>query len=191
MTATFTLRKSDIARVIRTLNAVDKELMKSMRKEFRTEIRPFANELKSNIPGPSPLSGFSQGTRKARTTTPAKRRSPYVWKKPSASIDIGSRSRGRRRGRYKTEPIVRIVFTDKRPFSAFSVMETARQAKSWRGENMIRGLEKKGYGPVGKGRWVIEQFYSNQGKTVRIAIGILNKYARLVNIKIARLDRFR
>lgn len=189
MTVSFTLRKTEVGRLYRILNAVDKDLTKQMRADFRSEIRPYANELKANIPGPSPLSGMSRGVRLARTTTPAEQRSPYVWKKPSASIDVGSRSRGRRSGRYRTEPILRIRFNDKRPYSAFSILETARQATNWRGENMLRGLEKKGYGPVGKGRRVIDQFYQKQPEMIGIAQRILVDYAKRVNVRLASIGR--
>lgn len=187
MTVSFTLRKTEVGRLYRILNAVDKDLTKQMRADFRSEIRPYANELKANIPGPSPLSGMSRGVRLARTRTPADERSPYVWKKPSASIDVGSRGRGRRSGRYRTEPILRIKFNDKRPYSAFSILETARQPTNWRGENMLRGLEKKGYGPVGKGRWVIDQFYQKQPEMIRIAQRILVDYAKRVNVRLASI----
>lgn len=193
MTVSFQLRKTEVARLIRVLNSVDKDLMKQMRADFRSEIRPYANELKDNIPGPSPLSGMSRGVRLARTRTPAGERSPYVWKKPNASIDIGSRSKGRRgrgAGRYgRTEPVLRIRFNDKRPYSAFSILETAREATNWRGENMLRGLEKKGYGPVGKGRRVIEQFYQKQPAMIGIAKRILSEYAKRVNVRLGSIGR--
>lgn len=189
MTVSYTLRKTEVSRLFRILNNVDKELVKQMRADFRKEIRPYANDLKANIPGPSPLSGMSRGVRLARTRTSADERSPYVWKKPSASIDIGSRSRGRRRTGRKTEPILRIRFNDKRPYSAFSILETARQPSNWRGENMLRGLEKKGFQAVGKGRWVIDQFYQKQPEIIRVAVGILGDYSRMVNRRLSTLSR--
>lgn len=182
MTVSYTLRKTDVSVLIRELKQADKSLFNQMRKDFRTEIRPYANDLKANIPGASPLSGFSRGVRKARTTRSPEQRSPFVWKKPGASIDVGSRGRSR----YNTQPLVRIRFTDKRPFSAFSIMETARIPGNWRGENMLRGLEKKGYGPVGKGRWVIKQFYDQQPEIIGVARRVLNKWANGVSRRLAR-----
>jgi hypothetical protein len=186
VTVSYTLRKTDVSLLIRELKQADKSLFNQMRKDFRTEIRPYANDLKSNIPGASPLSGFSRGVRKARTTASPDERSPFVWKKPGASIDVGSRSKGRRRGRVRSEPVIRIRFTDKRPFSAFSIMETARIPGNWRGANMLRGLEKNGYGPVGKGRWVIKQFYDQQPEIIGVARRVLNKWANIVSRRLAR-----
>jgi len=185
MPASFTLRKTDVSQVMRELRAIDKDLIKEMRAEFRREIRPTANELKANIPGPSPLSGMSRGVRIARTRRPADERSPFVWKKPGASIDIGGRSKGMRRGRYRTEPVIRIRFTDKRPYSAFSILETARQGSNFRGRNMISGINGKAP-PNGKGRWVIQQFYDKQPQLISSARMILRKYAAKVSKRMAR-----
>lgn len=185
MTVSLTLRKTDVSQLIRELKSVDKELFNEMRREFRREIRPTANQLKSNIPGPSPLSGMSRGVRIARTRRPADERSPFVWKKPGASIDIGSKSKGRRRGRLQTEPVIRIVFTDKRPYSAFSILETARQGSGFRGRNMVAGINSK-VPPVGKGRWVIKQFYDEQPQLINIARTILRKYGAKVSARLAR-----
>lgn len=185
MPASFTLRRTDVSRVIGELKRVDKELFNEMRRDFRREIRPYANQYKANIPGASPLSGMSRGVRIARTRRPVEERSPFVWKKPGSSIDVGSRSRGIRNARYKTEPVVRIRFRDKRPFSAFSILETARQGRSVRGQNMIRGIQSK-FPAVGKGRWVIEQFYQDQPELIVIARRILREYAGKVSNRLAR-----
>lgn len=180
MTVSVQVRRTDsFDRVFRELKALDNNLLKEMRAEFRTEIRPYANELKSNIPGSSPLSGMSRGVRLARTRKSADDRSPYVWKKPSPSIDIGGRV-SRRTG---ARNVVRIRFRDKRPYAAFSILETARQGRNQRGQNMVRGLNSK-VAPVGKGRWVIEQFYKQRPELVKIARLILQKFGNKVSRRL-------
>lgn len=181
MTVSFTLRRTDVGQLVRELKQIEPGLFNEMRRDFRREIRPTANKLKANIPARSPLSGMSSGVRIARTRTPADQRSPFVYKKPGASIDVGGRSRGR----YKTEPIVRIRFTDRRPFAAFSIMETARQGFGTRGRNMIQGLNSK-FPPVGKGRWVIKQFYDEQPQLINTVRRILKQYGSKVSNRLAR-----
>lgn len=178
----FDIRDLDIDRALYHLRRTDKALFNQMRREFRTAVKPIAKELQGNIPrGGSPLSGMSRSPRKARTLKGADARSPYVWKLPSTKIDVGTRRSGRR----GTQSIVRIRFTDKRPFSAFSILETARDAKSWRGQNMIAGIKSK-YPNSGKGRWVIKQFYDRRREMLRIAGRVVGKYSRSVSRKIAR-----
>lgn len=161
---------------------MDSTLYNQMRREFRSEIKPFARNLHSNIPrGGSPLSGMSGSTRIARTTKTPDARSPYVWKLPSVKIDVGT---GRRR-RSSVKNIVRITFNDKRPFSAFSILETARRATGYRGANMLRGIRSK-YPDKGKGRWVIQDFYTSRPYIVNVAERILTKYIRVVNRRVAR-----
>lgn len=160
------------------LRRLEPDLYNEMRRDFRRDLQPDANQLASNIPSQSPLSGMSRRGNRARQSFDE--RGPYVWKKPRAKIDIDFRSRRR-----KSRPIVRIYFNDKRPFSAFSVLETARSAKGFRGANMIAGVDGK-FPAKGKGRWVIQQFYDRRPRIVQIATSILQTYMAKVSMKFGR-----
>lgn len=178
----FDIRDVDVDRALYELRKTDKDLFNQMRREFRREIKPIARDLKDNIPrGGSPLSGMSRSPRISRTSKSVDLRGPFVWKLPGTRIDVGTRRRGRR----GTQSIVRIRFTDKRPFSAFSVLETARQSNNWRGQNMIAGIEQK-YKKDGKGRWVIQPFYERKPEMMRIAGRIVGKYMKTVNRRLAK-----
>lgn len=171
-----------IERALVELSKLDKDLFNKLRREFRQEIKPIAKELQGNIPrGGSPLSGMSRSSRIARTLQTPDARSPYVWKLPTVRVDLGTQ---RRRGAGSVS-IGRIQFLDKRPFSAFSILETARQAQSFRGANMIGGIEAK-FPSKGKGRWVIQQFYERRPEIRRILVRMLGKYMRGVNNRMAR-----
>jgi len=173
---------ADIDRALTELRKADKDLYNQMRTEFRREIKPIARELQSNIwRGGSPLSGMSRSARISKSAKPVDQRGPFVWKLPGTKIDVGSRRSGRR----GTRNVVRINFTDNRPYSAFSVLETARQGRSQRGENMIVGIEKK-VSANGKGRWVIQQFYDRRQEMVRIAGKVIGKYTARVNRRLAK-----
>ena len=173
---------ADIDRALTELRKADNDLYNQMRSEFRREIKPIARELQSNIwRGGSPLSGMSRSARISKSAKPVDQRGPFVWKLPGTKIDVGSRRSGRR----GTRNVVRINFTDNRPYSAFSVLETARQGRSQRGENMIVGIEKK-VSANGKGRWVIQQFYDRRQEMVRIAGKVIGKYTARVNRRLAK-----
>jgi len=178
----FDIQDMDVDRALYELRKADKDLYNQMRREFRREIKPIAKELQSNIyRGGSPLSGMSRSARISKSTKPVDQRGPFVWKLPGTKIDIGSRRAGRR----GTRNIARITFMDKRPYSAFSVLETARQARNYRGANMIAGIESKA--PAnGKGRWVIQQFYDRRQEMVRIAGKVIGKYTARVNRRLAK-----
>jgi len=64
-------------------------------------------------------------------------------------------------------------------------LETAREAFGFRGANMIRGINSK-YPPIGKGRWVIPQFYDERPELRRILVRLLGKYMRGVNNRMAK-----
>ena len=173
---------ADIDRALTELRKADNDLYNQMRRDFRREIKPIAKELQSNIwRGGSPLSGMSRSARISKSAKPVDQRGPFVWKLPGTKIDVGSRRSGRR----GTRNIARISFTDTRPYSAFSVLETARQGRSQRGENMIVGIEKK-VSAKGKGRWVIQQFYDRRQEMVRIAGKVIGKYTARVNRRLAK-----
>ena len=173
---------ADIDRALTELRKADNDLYNQMRRDFRREIKPIAKELQSNIwRGGSPLSGMSRSARISKSAKPVDQRGPFVWKLPGTKIDVGSRRSGRR----GTRNIARISFTDTRPYSAFSVLETARQGRSQRGENMIVGIEKK-VSAKGKGRWVIQQFYDRRQEMVRIAGKVIGKYTNRVNRRLAK-----
>lgn len=173
---------ADFDRALTELRKADKNLYNQMRREFRKEIKPFAQELQRGIPrGGSPLSGMSRSPRIAKTRKSPEQRSPFVWKLPSTRVDIGTKF-SRRRG---VKNVVRISFTDKRPFSAFSVLETARDGASYRGRNMVRGIKKK-YPNRGRGRWVIPQFYEKRPEIIRTGTRIVAKYTAVVNRRLAR-----
>jgi hypothetical protein len=178
MPASLSLRSPDVRSLVTELKRIEPDLYNEMRREFRRELRPDANSLAANIPASSPLSGMTRRGNKALQTV--EQRGPYVWKKPKAKIEIDFRSRKR-----KSRPIVRIIFNDKRPYSAFSVLETARRAKNQRGANMIAGIESSNPAK-GKGRWVIQQFYDRRERIVDIARQILQAYGVKVSARMAR-----
>jgi hypothetical protein len=181
MPASFSLRSPDVRRLVTELKRIEPDLYNEMRREFRRELRPDADSLTANIPSASPLSGMTRRGNRALQTID--QRSPYVWKKPKAKIEIDFRSRKR-----KSRPIVRIIFNDKRPYSAFSILETARTSRNQRGANMIQGIE--GHTPArGKGRWVIQQFYDRRERLVDIARQILQAYGVKVSARMARRVR--
>lgn len=170
MPASFRLNQANVDQVLRELKQLEPGLVAEFRKEFRSEMRPFANSLKANIPGSSPISGFN-----ARNVAS---QPPYIYKKPSAKIDVDFRRRRRNRGEFS---VVRILFNDRRPNAGFSILETA----GTRGVNRLsKALETAGF-PLGdRGRWVIPQFYRRQGETTKLAITILEKYAKKVDRKL-------
>jgi len=163
------------------LRKLDRDLYNQMRREFRAELKPLANKLQKNIPrGGSPLSGMSRSPRISRSLQSAEDRAPFVWKLPTARVEIGTRRRGRRGVRN----VVRIRFNDKRPYSAFSVLELARNSFGYRGANMVRGINAK-YAPVGKGRWVIQQFYDRRPEVIGVLKMFLKRYGVQVSARLA------
>lgn len=176
------VRDVDVEKALVELRKLDRDLFNQLRREFRADVKPIAKELQGNIPrGGSPLSGMSSSARISRSRKAPAQREPYVWKLPTVKVDLGTR----RRRRARNVPLARIYFNDKRPFSAFSVLETARDSFGFRGDNMLRGINSK-FPPKGKGRWVIPQFYDQRPELRQMLVRILAKYMRGVNNRMAK-----
>ena len=183
MPADFSLNNSvsasDARWLVGKLKELDKELFNQMRRDFRSEIRPFSRKLAANIPSAPPLSGLSPAAPFARQGVAD--RAPWVWKKPTASIDVSTRTRARR-GAKSSEPVVRIRFNDRRPYSAFSVLER-------RSGGRLADLVNARYSFGDRGRWVVPQFYKDQGEMVSVAKKVLDNYAKRFSLTVARRMR--
>lgn len=178
MPASFRIDQRNVKRFQRELKDLDKDLYNQFRREMRAELKPFADKLQSNIPSTSPLSGMSRRPPRGRQSIDE--RQPFVYKKPRARIVVGS---GRiREGRSGTS-IIKIVFNDRRPTSAFSVMETA----GTQGSNRVsRALATAGYPLRKRGRFVIPDFYERENQIVGTARKVLQKYSRMVSKRFAK-----
>jgi len=165
---------------IRTLKTIDPESHKAFQESFKTQAKQIGRELKENIPRANKVpSGFQPRN--------AAEGSFYVYKKPSMSIVMGARHRGSRR---RSRPVIKIVFSDRRPTAGFSILELAgtenRNGITYRGRNLIRGLRTKGMPLKDGGRFVIPEFYDRRPEILRMAELILLRYAKRVNADLAK-----
>jgi hypothetical protein len=174
--STNAISAGDYRWLVEQMRELDKEVFNQMRRDFRSGIRPFSRKLSGNIPSKLPISGTLPNARYARQSLD--QRAPWVWKKPTVSIDVGSRTRARV-GARSTEPVVRIRFNDRRPYSLFSILERRNGGKLPDIANRFSN-----YGD--RGRWVIPQFYRDQDQMIQIAKKILVSYTQKFNRLIAR-----
>ena len=175
MPAAFTIKQENYEFFVKEIKRVDKELFNEFRREFRRELQPHAKKVAGNIPSKSPLSGFTKG--KGAEV-------PYLWRKPNPSIDVAARARPKR----GVAKIVSVKF--KQP--AFAILELAGVANkgydkggmTQSGLNLVKGLQKGGFGLRDRGRWVIPQWYAQEPAVRAVAIRILEKYMKKVSVKL-------
>ena len=174
----FVVEAENLGVVLRELRAADANLRKELVSEMKSGIQPIANDLLSKIPTTPPLSGFG-----------AQGKSPYIWKVPAVAVRTPLAKRSREPG---TFPVVSIQFNDRRPNAGLSILELAGTANIGRlkggltpqGTAMIRNLNKV-YPVQGKlGRFVIPEFASKRAEATRIAVRILDKFARKVSRRL-------
>lgn len=174
MPADFTIKSADFDALIRELKAVDKELVNELRREFRSELSPIAKGLAGGAPAKSPLSGFT----KAKGAE-----LPYLYRKPSASIQMAGRTKP---GRKQNLVSIRL----KQP--AINILELAGVSNkgkdgggmTQRGRNLVQGLATKGYSLGDRGRFIIPQFYKKEPAVRAIAVRILQKFGDKVSRRL-------
>lgn len=174
----FVVGAENLAIVLKELRALEPNLRKELVSEMKSEIRPIADDLLSKIPSAPPLSGFG-----------SRAKSPYIWKKPGVSVVTPFAKRAKEPG---TFPVVSIQFNDRRPNAGLSILELAGTRNIGRlkggitpqGAAMVRNLNNR-YPVKGKlGRFVIPEFIPKRAEATRIAIRILDKFAKKVGRRL-------
>jgi hypothetical protein len=177
MPASFSVHVNDLDRVLRELRQVDPNLRKEFVSEMKSAIMPTGQRLLAKIPTTAPLSGFDRANAAS---------SPYVFQKPKMTVKTPFARRAKKPGFF---PVVSIRFDDRRPNAGLSILELAGSRNIGRdkggltpqGAAMIRNLPSM---RLGLGRFVIPEFKGEQSNVTRIAKGILDMFAKKVNLKI-------
>jgi hypothetical protein len=164
--------------LIKELNAYEPGLRTVMQKELKTRLNPVKDAIASKIPGGAPLSGFSPGVGD----------SPYIWRKPRATVKTTFSARAKEPGAVSA---IFFQFADSRPNAGLAIMEFAGQARVGKkkqgltpqGAAMIRNLDAR-YPIRGLGRFVIPEGQKQQGRAVEITMKVLREYAAKVGRRL-------
>jgi hypothetical protein len=164
--------------LIKELNAYEPGLRAVMQKDLKNRLNPVKQAIANKIPGQSPLSGFA----------PGKGSSPYVWRKPNATVKTTFAARAKEPGAVSA---IFFQFADRRPNAGLSIMEFAGQARigknktglSPQGRAMIQALDNR-YPIRGLGRFVIPEGQKQRGRAVDIVTKVLREYAAKVGRRL-------
>jgi hypothetical protein len=173
-----------VKEVIQELNNLDKDLLRQMRREIITEIRPLYAVIKSRIPSTRPLSGFDHNGRtswnqpvrvtgKVSYRTRQGRNSLVSIRTSSGAVQIADMAGKRNRFDVGREG-------SSRGFSAEYTIRGRRRRHRLNGQGaaMVRGLG----GTPSRYVWpAVEQFLPMITQKVK---GIVDSYAEIVNRKL-------
>ena len=169
MPAQFTIRDADLRVVLRELRELDPNLRKQLQKDMKTDLKPFAEKLKSNIPKTPPLSNLALGE-------PGRR-----WGPVNASVRVPLGTRAKKPG---FVPVVSMAFKGRGGLGGFYFIERIRQGQSPQGRALVSSLAGRAPVKDGLGRFVIPEAKQDAGEVTRIARQIIEKYVALVNRRI-------
>jgi hypothetical protein len=164
--------------LIKELNDFEPGLRAVMQKDLKDRLNPVKTAIANKIPGQPPLSGFS----------PGQGSSPYIWRKPNATVKTTFAKRAKEPGAVSA---IFFQFADRRPNAGLSIMEFAGQARIGKnksgltpqGAAMIRALDGR-YPIRGLGRFVIPEGQRQRGRAVEITTKVLREYAAKVGRRL-------
>ncbi len=169
MPAQFSVRASDVRVLLSELKKIDPNLRKTLQKEMRDDLKPFATKLKNNIPSQPPVSNLSKGADGRR------------WGPVNATVKVPLGSRTLKPGFY---PVVSMGFRGRKGLGGFYFVERMRQGRTAQGRGLVSALA--GRAPVldGLGRFVIPRAKDDRDEVTTIARRVIEKYMALVNRRI-------
>jgi hypothetical protein len=175
MPAEFTIKKTDIKNVLKELRELDPNLVKELRVEMRSALKPTVTKLAGGIPPVSPLSGFA---------SPSAKGTRYFWTKVRGTTKTPLGKRGKKPG---TSPVVSMSFKSTGKPAGFEIMELAGSRSSGltpQGRNMISALNRIAPIQKGLGRFLIPNAKNEIDNVVKVARKIVDNYAAKVNRRI-------
>jgi hypothetical protein len=161
-----------VREAIAELKKIDPELIKALRTDMRSSLKPFAQRIKEAIPADPPLSGMGHNgpTRYARTTVNVSLTTGKSRKNPglSALASIRATPANKTRGLYLAELA-----------GSRSTGYTAR------GRNLIAVLNERKRMRGSAGRYIYDAFRRNKDSIFVITINVLNKHLDRVNARLS------
>lgn len=156
--------------VLAQLKGIDPDIVKALRKDLRTELKPFAQQIAKAYPSTAPLSGMANEGRLAWPD----RVSGTIFVTPGRSKRGGQKLVGiRLRGN---------------PDAGMAMAELAgskSSGRSARGAAMIRGLRSR-YPFRKGGRFGFREFLRNRDEALKGAEKVIDRYVVVLNRRLER-----
>ena len=169
MPAQFIVRASDVRVLLAELKNIDPGLRKTLQKEMRSDLKPFATKLKSNIPVQAPLSNLALGADGRR------------WGPVNATVRVPLATRTRRPGYY---PVVSMAFRGRSGLGGFYFIERIRNGITSQGRALASSLSSRVPVLDGLGRFVIPKAKDDREEVTSIARAVIQNYMALINRRI-------
>jgi hypothetical protein len=161
-----------VRETIAELRKLDPGLVSALRKDMRSSLKPFAQEIKEALPMTAPLSGMDHNgdTRYLPSTVTVSLTTGRSKKHPtlSALASIRVTPRNKSRGLYLAE-----------------LAGTRSNGYTPQGRNLIAVLNERRQMRVPAGRFIYDTFRRNKNQIFVIAISVLNKHLDQVNVRLS------
>jgi len=168
-----TVDATGIREAINALKKIDPDLVKALRSDLRSSLKPFAQQIKEATPADPPLSGmghqgdtrYTPDTVSVSLTTGKSRKFPEM----SALVSFRVTPRNKGRGLYLAE-----------------LAGSRSTGYSARGRNMIAVLNQR-RPMIGRGgRYAYDTFQRGKPAIFAVAINVINKHIAQVNVRLSQ-----
>lgn len=162
-----------IREAINALKKIDPDLVKALRSDLRSSMKPFAQQIKQASPQDPPLSGMGHNgptrylptTNNVSMTTGKSRKFPEM----SALVSIRATPKNKTRGFYSAE-----------------LAGSRSTGYTPQGRNMIAVLNQR-KPMVGRGgRYAYDSFQRQQPMIFAVAINVIDKHVSQVNVRLSQ-----
>ena len=161
-----------VREAIAELKNIDPDLVKALRTDMRSSLKPFAARIKEALPADPPLSGMGHGggtrylptTVNVSITTGKSRKNPTL----SALASIRATPKNKSRGLYLAE-----------------LAGSRSSGYTPQGRNLISVLNERKRMRGSAGRFIYDSFRRNKDQIFVITISVLNKHLDRVNARLS------
>ena len=167
-----TIDATGIREAINALKKIDPDLVKALRSDLRSSLKPFAQQIKQATPEDPPLSGMAHKGDTRYTTD-------------SATVSMTT---GKSRKFPTMSALVSIRLTPKNKARGLYLAELAGSRSTGytaQGRNMIAVLNQRKPMVGSGGRYGYDSFRRQQPQIFAVAIGVIDKHVAQVNVRLA------
>jgi len=167
-------RVTGLDRAVRQLNNIDKDIVKQLRKDLRSETKGILTEIVSEVDVAAPLSGMNNN-------------GPKAWTGVKGGFSFRPNARAKTKGYV---PIINMTLRSKGSGARFEIAEMAgsknlaQSVNRRRGKQFVSALKRSSGSPFKAGRFGYSEFLKRRPEVQKAVIKVIEDFTRQFNKKI-------
>lgn len=168
---TASLNANDVARTFRVLRRIEPDLVRELRKDLRTDLKPTARAIASEFPAQPLLSGFERNFGR------------WEWGKVTGSVKITPGKSRKGAGRNNLVSLA-MNYKGATPW-AIDLLGSKSQGRTPQSQHLYRVLQQRVPGWPNGGRIFYKKFLESRGDVIASTESSINSWTRKVNQELS------